>query len=248
MKTELASVPGTPETELTPDILARLPADAPPAPWRAGARTITWWARPDRAASAAARDLLPHALSDSTPLATIGTLVSYTHTPVGPYDEIVGILLLRRGRVVFAHVPFIAVSSPASVVGGRANWALPKTLATFEGQPVDGTTMTAQGAGWQVTATARARGPAWPFLLPALADLRQVDPNGGTVAVQVRARGRCHLAHVTIAVSSDGPLATWLPHGERLGLLSPSVTGYFPPTHTHTDDAGGGTPVSGSST
>jgi hypothetical protein len=228
MKTELARVAGVPETCLTEEMLARLPAEAPPAPWRAQADGLIWWARPDRGAAAAIRASLPPALGQSSPLTTITALLSYSHTPVGAYDEILTLLVLRQRGTVFTHVPFIAVSSPASVVGGRANWALPKTLATFSGQPQDNTAMTASGNDWQVTATARSRGPALPFLLPPLSKLVQVDAHGQTVAARVRATGRARLAQVTVEVTAPSGLEVWLPQGRCTGLLCQGFKGYLP--------------------
>jgi hypothetical protein len=228
MKTELVQVAGVPETRLTPEMLALLPAEAPPAPWRARADAIIWWARPDRAAAAAIRAALPPALRRASPLTTITALLSYTYTPVGAYDEILTLLVLRQGGTVFTHVPFIAVSSPASVVGGRANWALPKTLATFSGQPIDNTAMAANGTDWQVTATAHARGPELPFLLPPLSKLVQLDAHGQTVAARVRATGRARLAQVTVEVTAPSGLEAWLPRGRCNGLLCQGFKGYLP--------------------
>ena len=58
--------------------------------------------------------------------------VEYLDTPVGPYHEVLAGNLLWTGRLSVSQVPFIAVDSLASVAGGRANWALPKTMADFE--------------------------------------------------------------------------------------------------------------------
>jgi hypothetical protein len=86
--------------------------------------------------------------------------VSYEETQVSPFDEIIGLVGLRQGWSVAAHIPFIAVDSAASVVGGRATWALPKTPATFAGHPVRERAMRARHDEFEVTAQARAVGPA----------------------------------------------------------------------------------------
>ena len=72
-----------------------------------------------------------------TPLLTIGAMLRYEDTPVGRHAEVMAVTLIRGRRGPITHCPFIAVDSPASVVGGRANWALAKTLARFEGTPAE---------------------------------------------------------------------------------------------------------------
>ena len=119
--------------------------------------------------------MLPDALgAELTPVFVMGALISYDRTPVGPYHEVIGIVSARRGRRVVTHVPFIAVDSAASVVGGRANWALPKTLVEFEGEPENDSTMSVHGAGWRIEARPRAIGPRLPFASPPIAALAQV--------------------------------------------------------------------------
>jgi len=136
---------GVPESRLDERARAGLPTDAPPAPWTCRCDAVVWFARP-------ARDLPG---GGGRPWLVAGALIDYADSPVGPYHEVLGLLagFGRTGPV--ATVPFIAVDSPASLVGGRQNWALPKVLAQF----ADGT---AAGAGWTVSATARAVGPAVP--------------------------------------------------------------------------------------
>lgn len=59
--------------------------------------------------------------------------VDYHHSPVGPYREIMFVAgLVRRGLQLGFHISHIAVDSAASVVGGQANWWLPKSLLEFE--------------------------------------------------------------------------------------------------------------------
>lgn len=225
MNTELIDVAGTAETRLTPEILAQLPDQPAPAPWRGAASMITWWSRLDGARAARVTDLLPTALRAARPLATVGALVSYIETPVGRYDEIIAGVLLRQGRAVFAHVPFIAVDSPASLVSGRANWALPKTLATFTGRPANQETMTAAAGDWQVSVTTRTRGPALPVLLPPVAGLVQAGPDGRRWSVRLgMGRGRAQLARVTVEVTAPGELAALLTPGHHIGTLLPHLT------------------------
>lgn len=65
----------------------------------------------------------------------LGTLmvVDYAESDAGPYQE----LLFIPGRFKLAgqgcfHIPKIYVSSEASIVNGRRNWAIPKEQADFE--------------------------------------------------------------------------------------------------------------------
>jgi hypothetical protein len=131
-------------------------------------------------------------------------MVSYASTPVGRYDEIFGLIALLRGKKVYGHVPFMAVDSADSVAGGRANWWLPKTLATFAGDAAGGR-MTAEAEGWRVRVSARALGPAVPFTSRfLLAQPREegpeaVSPGGG--------RARIRPALVRVRADGDaGPL------------------------------------------
>jgi hypothetical protein len=56
----------------------------------------------------------------------------YHASNVGPYDELLWLEPFRRGPGGWRHrITRIFVSSEASVQNGRANWGLPKELATF---------------------------------------------------------------------------------------------------------------------
>jgi hypothetical protein len=223
-----AETPGVAETTLTQEQIASLPADAPPAPWRARARAVAWWARPDHRARAALSEALPSAPGTNVnPFLTIGAMISYGYTPVGPYSEVLVLVVLRSGARVFTHVPFIAVDSPASVVGGRENWALPKTLAAFEGVPRNQITMCAAGTGWSIRVTPRAYGPALPWLLPPIANLVQIGPGGDRVSARLRGRGTARLARVTIETAAAS-LADWFPTGRCSGAVSGNLAAGLP--------------------
>jgi len=67
----------------------------------------------------------------------VGGMLRYRASPVGPYAEVwatPGIRVGRHGPEL--TIPFMAVDSLASLRGGRANWGLPKTLATFNSAPL----------------------------------------------------------------------------------------------------------------
>jgi hypothetical protein len=165
----------------------------PGAPWDLTAATIGWVGPPAQAPV------------DGRPVATVGGMVSYASTPVGPYDEVFGLVALLRGKRVYGHVPFMAVDSEDSVAGGRGNWFLPKTLARFAGDAAGGR-MSAEADGWRVRVTARAIGPAVPFTSRfLLAQPRWKD--GGEAISPGSGRARVRPALVRVRVDGDaGPL------------------------------------------
>jgi Acetoacetate decarboxylase (ADC) len=214
---ELTAVPGLPETALASELADRLPERVPPAPWRLRSDAVVWLARPGARASAG----LPEAVSAARLVASGGGLVRYAETPVGAYAEAfaVGVVLLAGRPAV--HVPFMAVDSEPSVVGGRANWSLPKVLAGFE--PSEGVPGRARGEGWAIAARARPIGPALPFR--ARLPLVQEWPDGSLRRASARVRGRTRLARVSVEASGSPELGTWLRGGNRLGLLVEDAVG-----------------------
>lgn len=231
MSFDLAAVPGVPETQLSPDVLASLPVNLAPAPWTVQADAVVWWGRP----SAAAQRALPDALArNSRAVVVVGGMVRYRESPVGPYDEVFGVIGCRRGRRFFSTVAFMAVDSPSSLVGGRTNWSMPKTLAQFSGSP--SAQMSAQGAGgedWAVTSRARVIGPA----LPARGGGRveQVFPDGLVRGCRMSSRGRARTALVSVGVSSTGTLPEWLRPGRHLGAVLDGMEMSFTPASSHHD-------------
>lgn len=217
--TDLQAVPGVPESTLDAATLAQLPDSAPPAPWEVRCSAIVWF---DRASRTALSALDPAVASLGRPVTVIGGMVRYDDTPVGTYDEVFGVVGLRRGMGVIGSVPFMAVNSHASLVGGRSNWSLPKSIAAFTGAPGSGSTFAASGvnatgAEWSVRASARAIGPSLP--VRRAARLAQAWPDGVVRESTMHARGRMQLAMMHVEVSSSGPLGTWLRSGRRLGAI-----------------------------
>ena len=143
-------------------------------------------------------------------------MVSYADTPVGPYREVFGAVGLRAGRAVRGTVPFMAVDSPDSLVGGRTNWSLPKSLAEFEGEPGD-PEMTATGDGWSVRVRTRPYGPT--FRIPMSGRIVQAWPDGTLREAAVDGSGRGRSAIVTVEVESTGDLPSWLRPGRHLGTV-----------------------------
>ena len=216
---DMLNLRGVPQTALPED--ADLPVEAPAAPWRTSMRAVVWHGASSRAARRAAGPVADL----GRVAAVLGGFISYDDTPVGPYHEVVGIVGLVRGRGVAATVPFIAVDSPASVVGGRVNWGLPKTLARFDGDP--SAEMTATGADWSVRVTVRATGPALPFRTRG--QLLAHWPDGGVRRARVSMAGKARPAVVRVQVQADPTLAGWLRGGLHLGVVLENATGQFEP-------------------
>ena len=211
---DVRAVPGVPESELDAATLAALPDNAPPAPWDCACSAVVWVAR---ATPAAADALHPDIRASGRTVAVVGAMVRYLDTPVGSYDEVLGaVAVLHRGRAR-GSVPFMAVDSLASLVGGRLNWSLPKSLAEFTGAPAAGSTMSASGMGWRVSATARTRGPAVPVKLAGR--LAQWWPDGIVRESVLQSKGSMHPALVRVEVESTGPLADWLRPGLHVGAV-----------------------------
>ena len=212
----LQAVEGVAESALADDDAERLPGASPPAPWATVLDAVVWFHR----AAPGAADRLPGPLRGRPALpVTVGALVRYRETPVGPYHEVLAspsLLLGPRGPE--ACVPFIAVDSLPSVVGGRENWALPKTLARFEWPDArhGGFELDAEGRGWSVHATVHPRPRRLPFA--ATSRNRQVTPSGDEIVFESRWRGRARVASVEL--ETRGPtLPGWLRSGRHPALV-----------------------------
>jgi hypothetical protein len=208
----LPAVPGVAETVLTDALRERLPDVSPPAPWAAAVRAVVWW---HRAAPGADAHLHPGLRGRRTLPLTVGAFVTYDRSPVGPYREVLASpVLVADGRMLPVHVPFIAVDSVDSLHGGRANWALPKTLAAF------GPSFTARGDGdgapWRVEARVRARPRAARISLTTRA--LQVGTADELLRIPVRLHGRVRPARVE--VGATGPtLDAWLRSGIHAAVV-----------------------------
>lgn len=203
----LRQIAGVPESALADAIAAQLPDSSPPAPWHTRADVVVWV----HPAAPGARRHLPPALRDARTIPlTVGAFVRYRDTPVGPYGEILAApVLLAEAPLPPACVPFIAVDSIPSIRGGREQWALPKTLARID---FGRGTASAQGDGWRVDATVRAR----PRGLPVRLALRARQPGAGLI--DVLAAG--HARPATVELQAAGPeLAQWLLPGPHAAMV-----------------------------
>lgn len=211
VSSELPLVPGAPESALPSDV--QLPADVPAAPWRCTFDGVIWMQR----AGAGVTALLPAPLRQAaTPRLLMGAHLHYTDTPVGPYSEVFAALVVRAGVRPAAHVPFMAVDDLRSVRGGRANWALPKTVARFTGDPAVSGTLEAVGQGWRIETRARALGPALRLVMGLR--LAQVRPDGTVARFSTTISGRARLASAAVRSRSDHQLPVWMPPGRHVAL------------------------------
>lgn len=221
--TEIAGVAGVAETALSAALLARLPHHAAPAPWTVTCSALVWYAR----GGAEATQALPPALRDGhRGLVVVGGLVRYSDTPVGPYDEVFGLVGSRTGRRGWGSVAFMAVDSEASLVGGRANWGMPKTLGDFTGGPSAPRPWSAQarddGPRWRVSAAPRFTGPRLPVRVRSTT--RQQLADGRVADSALDGRGRVRPAVVGVEVASEASLPTWLRPGRHVGAVVESAT------------------------
>jgi hypothetical protein len=207
----LQHVAGIPESALSNAVAALLPQRSVPAPWETVADVVVWV---HRAAAGAADALAPALRGRRTIPLTVGAFVRYRETPVGPYAEILAApVLLAEAPLPPASVPFIAVDSIPSILGGRAEWSLPKALARFAFAPG---TAQAVGDRWRVDARIRVRPRTIPLTL-LLRD-RQARPDGGSGLVDVTIRGRARVGRVDVDV--EGPtLPRWLLPGAHPALV-----------------------------
>ncbi|HVU71328.1 MAG TPA: acetoacetate decarboxylase family protein [Mycobacteriales bacterium] len=209
---EIADLPGVPESRLPAAVASQLPESTPDAPWSVKADGVIWFHK----AAEGARDALPTAVRDLPALpVTLGALISYRDTPVGPYHEVLGAPLVLRNPLPHLSVPFIAVDSVPSVHGGRAHWGLPKVLAAFDWLP-SGPTVAADGDGWSVRVDTRA----FPVPFPYAGVLPQLQPLPGARLGRSLARLFAFARPALVTVATDGPsLPTWLVPGRHPGLV-----------------------------
>lgn len=194
---DLTSVPGLPECALPADVA--LAGGAPAPPWDCRVRAVVWWQRSTAP--------LPADWPVEARGLTVGAVVDYLESPVGPYREVFAGALVRSGLAL--TVPFIAVDSLPSVAGGREHWWLPKGLAVFDGDVLGRTSV--RGEQWAVDVSARGVAP----LLPTRASFGADQGHG---RARVSLRGRTALARVR--VDAVGPsLSGWLGTGTHLGVV-----------------------------
>jgi hypothetical protein len=212
---EMLEVPSVVDARLPADIVSRLPAQTPPAPWHSNIETALWSFR----ATAESTQGLGPGLAVGAPFGA-AAFISYLDGAVGAYHEILATPRCVRvpgHRGFLGHVPFIAVDSIPSIHGGRTNWALPKLYADFAGEPASDPLLSGEGADWTVRAEVRQIGPWFPFR--AGGACAQPWPDGGVRIFESRFRGRARLASIVVEVTGPPSLTGVLPSGRHLGVV-----------------------------
>ena len=202
-------------------------APPPPPPWHSRIDALLWL----HLAPPTARAALPPELAPKAWLpVTVGGLISYREGPVGPYGEIFGAPFMLRGAPMLSHVPFMAVDSQRSVAGGRGNWALPKVLAAFDGEPGLPGRVVARGDAWEIRVAATARRRRFPLALKIRA--AQVWDDGVVREFSVRMSGRARLARVDVEHLTPSPPSAWLMAGTHLAVQLSGRQDVSPPRPT----------------
>ena len=99
----LASIAGVPESQLSRHVAGGLPESAPGPPWDCRVSAVYG----SHKAKPGAAEILPKVLRGSPRVAvTIGALIRYIDSPVGPYREIVAVPAFVRRPFPQAHVAF----------------------------------------------------------------------------------------------------------------------------------------------
>ncbi|MDH3915160.1 MAG: acetoacetate decarboxylase family protein [Chromatiales bacterium] len=197
-----------------------------PAPWRLAGSGLIIVTRPDSSDPSLHRftqdELRPHALAGLS----VTMFVDYWRSDAGPYRELLFIpCRFRIGGARRWSISRIFVSTPESVVGGRANWGIPKQIAAFEVEGAAGgrqSVTVSRDDGLVAALEFEPVGPEIPVttaLLPSrLLRLAQYR-DGKTFEFAPAARGRMRLARL-LAADSD-PQAFPLPgSGRVLGAFS----------------------------
>jgi Acetoacetate decarboxylase (ADC) len=125
--------------------------------------------------------------------------VSYRPDGVLAYDELMSMLLVRRGWRVLPTITHIWVDSPASGDGGRQLWGIPKQLAKFG-------PFVAAAADGPIATGAVAALVTLPWRLPGrFAVVQRLA--GSAKVTPVRFRARVGLSRSTLTAEPAGPLA-----------------------------------------
>ncbi|HWC33502.1 MAG TPA: acetoacetate decarboxylase family protein [Mycobacteriales bacterium] len=212
----VADAVGLPETTLPAELVRLLPDKVARAPWRTQCRVMTWM----HPVAPAAVEALPAPIRAAGIALAAWALVRYENTPVGPYDE-VAVTLLPQAGDGYGHIPFIAVDSYPSIVGGRANWLLPKSLARFvwseDSLSANVTADAPAKPGWSLTVSATPWGETTGAAIPS--NVQQVSARGAVRRFTGTMTGSMQPAAVNVDAVAEGPLAALLVSGRFDGTL-----------------------------
>ena len=213
---DVTTAAGLPETALPDSLLARLPdaTSVAPAPWATKCHVVSWLHPIDDDAA----KLLPEPIRRDGLSVVAWALVRYDETPVGPYNEIAATLLPDDG---VGHIPFIVVDSLPSIVGGRANWLLPKALAHFDWsddfRSVTVLPVEPASPAWSVSVHIEPTGDPTALTIPSR--LQQAATDGYVGGCEGTMEGAMRSATVTVEGHADGPLAALLKPGTYGGTM-----------------------------
>jgi hypothetical protein len=208
----ITSAAGLPETELPDSLIARLPDSVAAAPWQTKCQVVAWMHEVD----AAAIEAFPAAIRPDSVALVAWALVRYEDTPVGPYSEIAA-TLIPNGGDGYGHIPFIVVDSLPSIVGGRANWLLPKALADFDwsedGKSVTVTSGEPSSPAWSISVSYETSGDISAVTVPN--HVEQVSTDGVVRRFDGDLSGSMQTGTVQVDGHADGPLAALLRIGSH---------------------------------
>jgi Acetoacetate decarboxylase (ADC) len=212
---------GLPETRLPYELLTQLPTAVSGAPWKTHCDVVTWLHPLD----AAALDVYPDVIRPAKIALVAWALVRYSDTPVGPYSEVAA-TLIPDGGDGYGHIPFIVVDSLPSIVGGRANWLLPKALASFDWSD-DGRSVTVASdqprePAWSMTVWFQTSGAASELSVPN--HVQQVTTDGDVRRFDGEMTGTMTSAKVEVEGHADGPLAAIFTPGSYDGTALTNCT------------------------
>lgn len=125
--------------------------------------------------------------------------VDYERSGVDPYLELLHVpRFTRSGATVGPTIDRIWVTSQRSVTSGRANWGIPKDLATITREQSSGSVAWEARLGDELLArlTLRGRGPVLPVFKPRFAGRLLQDMQGKRYATPIDARGTVRPARV----------------------------------------------------
>jgi len=217
----VAEAVGLPESQLPVELVRLLPEKVAGAPWRTQCRVVTWM----HPVAPAALDAFPAPIRPAGIALAAWALVRYEHTPVGPYDEL-AVTLLPEGGDGYGHIPFIAVDSYPSIVGGRANWLLPKSLARFvwseDSLSANVTADAPAKPGWSLTINVMPSGEPAATAIPS--NVKQVSTAGVVRRFTGTMGGSMQPAAVNVEGVAEGPLAPLLVSGRYDGSLLSGCT------------------------
>jgi Acetoacetate decarboxylase (ADC) len=208
---------GIAETRLPDALVDQLPAQVAPAPWHTKDCRVTTWMH---LLDTSALEVYPPEIRPASIAMVAWALVEYGDTPVGPYSELAATLIAGDGEE-YAHIPFIVVDSLPSIVGGRANWLLPKALARFDwsADKLAVSIASEQPAApvWSVRVGITLADDASELTVPN--HLQQVSTDGDVRRFDGEITGTVRGARIEVEASATGTLGLLLKSGSYDGTM-----------------------------